>query len=197
MKTIFFILLTANIIYLLGTLYFSTKPIVPPPVQTNPGKITLVSPFENCLIWGNFYEEQIRYAEKVLTESHPNLTFNVEKAGDTTMYWLYIPPYPNKDTANREINKLRNIGVVSFRVKDDAQWENAISLGIFHDQKDAMKQLNEIEQKGVSQAKIENRPVVLQKIVIHLSSEFSKEELKTLTEQFDGTKLVQDKCERL
>ena len=197
MKTIFLILLTANIIYLLGTQYFSTKASVPPPVQSNPEKITLVSPFENCLVWGNFYEDQIRYAKKVLVEAYPNLTFNVEKASDTTMYWLYIPPYPNKETANREINKLRNIGVVSFRVKDDVQWENAISLGIFHDQKDAMKQLNEIEKKGVSQAKIENRPVVLQKIVMHLSSEFSKDELKTLMEQFDGTKLVQGKCERL
>ena len=197
MKTIFLILLTANIIFLLGTQYFSAKPNVSPPVQTNPEKIALVSPFENCLIWGNFYEEQIRYAEKVLMKSHPNLTFSVEKAGDTTMYWLFIPPYPNKETANREINKLRNIGVVSFRVKDDAEWENAISLGIYYDQKDALRQLNEIEKKGVIQAKIENRSVVLQKIVIHPQSDFSKEQLQTLAEQFDGTKLVQGKCERL
>ncbi len=197
MKIIFIILLAANIAYIVGTQYYSPKQAVPLPAQTNPEKIKLVSMHENCLMWGDFYEEQIRYAEKVLSELRPNLAFSLEESGGTIMYWLYIAPHANKETANREINKLRNLGIVSFRVKDDKQWENAISLGIFYDRKDALKQLKELEKKGVAHAKIENRHVPLRKIAIHNPSVAVKEQLQALAEQFDGTKLVQGKCERL
>lgn len=197
MKIIFIILLAANIIYFTGAQYYAAKPAAPLPAQLNPEKIILVSPFENCLIWGNFYEEQIRYAGKILAELYPDLAFSLEESGDTTMYWLYIPSYPNKEIANREINKLRNLGIVSFRVKDDKQWENAISMGIFYDQKDALKHIKEIEKKGVTHAKIEERQVTLQKIVIHNPPGTIKDQMRTLVEQFDGTKLVQGECERL
>lgn len=197
MKTIFVILLIANIAYAAGMYYYTDRQTAPLPAQLNPEKIVLVPSRENCLLWGNFYEEQIRYAEKVFSGLYPDIVFNLESAGDTIMYWLYIPPYPSRESANREINKLRNLGIVSFRVKDDAQWENAISLGLFYDQNDALKQMKEIEKKGIMQAKIEHRRVALQKIAIHNPSAALKEQMHALVEQFDGTKLLQGKCERL
>lgn len=197
MKTIFVILLIANIAYAAGMHYYAARQTEPLPAQLNPEKVELVSSHENCLLWGNFYEEQIRYAEKVFSGLYPDVAFNLEPAGNTTMYWLYISPYPNREAANREINKLRNLGIVSFRVKDDAQWENAISLGIFYDQNDALKQMKEIEKKGVTQVKVEHRQVALQKIAVHNPSAAFKERMQALVEQFDGTKLVQGKCERL
>lgn len=197
MKIIFTLLLIVNIAYLaVDRLYFDQQNTVAP-VSVNPGKIVLVPARENCLKWGDFYEEQVRYAGTVLSELFPDLIHNEEESAQTTMYWLYIPRYPNKDAANREINKLRNLGIVSFRVKDDNQWQNAISLGMFYDQKDALKQLHEIEKKGVTNAKIEERSVMLKKIVIHNPAHTVKEQMQKLVEQFDDTKLVQSQCERL
>lgn len=93
--------------------------------------------------------------ERCYRELFPDLFYSQEESGDTIMYWLHIPQLPNKEAANREINKLRRIiGIVSFRVKDDGKWENAISLGMFYDQKDALKQFKEIEKKGITNAKI-------------------------------------------
>ncbi|WP_292916823.1 SPOR domain-containing protein [Nitrosomonas sp.] len=166
------------------------------PTPVNPEKIILVPAHENCLIWGNFYEEQIQYAVSVLSELFPDLVYSLEEAGDTAMYWLYIPPYPNKELANREINKLRNLGIVSFRVKDDNQWENAISLGMFYDQNDALKQLREVEKKGITVAKIDNRTVLLKKIVIRESTQIIKDSMRKLAEQFEDTHLHSDQCER-
>ncbi|MBS0299110.1 MAG: SPOR domain-containing protein [Proteobacteria bacterium] len=197
MKIIFMLLLIANIAYLVGTrLNFDQQNTVAPAL-VNPEKIVLVPGGENCLMWGDFYEEQIRYAGTVLSELFPDLIYNEEESGQTTMYWLYIPRYSSKEAANREINKLRNLGIVSFRVKDDNQWQNAVSLGMFYDQKDALKQLREIEKKGITNAKIEERSVMLKKIVIHNPAHTVKEQMQKLVEQFDDTKLVQDKCERL
>lgn len=198
MKIIFIILLIINIAYQIGIrLQFTEQNETSAPVLVNPEKIILVPVQENCLVWGNFYEEQIRYAETVLTELFPDLFYSQEESGDTIMYWLHIPRLPNKEAANREINKLRNLGIVSFRVKDDSKWENAISLGMFYDQKDALKQFREIEKKGITNARIEDRSVMLKKIIIYNPTHRIKEQMQKLVEQFDETQLAQDKCERL
>lgn len=197
MKIIFTLLLIVNIAYLASTQFYSGKQNLDMPVSVHPEKIVLVPVQENCLLWGDFYEEQIRYAGTVLSDLFPGLIYDTEESDQTTMYWLYIPRYPNKEAANREINKLRNLGIVSFRVKDDMQWQNAVSLGMFYDQQDALRQLREIEKKGITNAKIEDRSVVLKKIVIHNPAHMIKEQMQKLVEQFDDTKLVQGKCERL
>lgn len=198
MKIIFIILLIINIAYQIGIrLQFTEQNETSAPVLVSPEKIILVPVQENCLVWGNFYEEQIRYAETVLTELFPDLFYSQEESGDTIMYWLHIPRLPNKEAANREINKLRNLGIVSFRVKDDSKWENAISLGMFYDQKDALKQFREIEKKGITNARIEDRSVMLKKIIIYNPTHRIKEQMQKLVEQFDDTQLAQDKCERL
>lgn len=196
MRIIFIILLIVNVAFFGGAQLRSDDRNKSIPAPVNPEKIILVPAHESCLIWGNFYEEQIQYAASVLSELFPGLVYGLEEAGDTSMYWLYIPPYPNKELANREINKLRNLGVVSFRVKDDNQWENAISLGMFYDQNDALKQLREVEKKGITIAKIDNRTVLLKKIVIRESTQTMKDSMRKLAEQFEDTHLHSDKCER-
>ena len=197
MKIIFVLLLIANIAYLVGAQLYFDRQKGGTPVSVNPEKIVLVPAQEDCLLWGDFYEEQVHYAETVLTDLFPDLLYDAEESSQTTMYWLYIPRYPNKEAANREINKLRNLGIVSFRVKDDNQWQNAVSLGMFYDQQDALKQLREIEKKGIINAKIEERSVMLKKIVIHNPAHMVKEQMQKLVEQFDDTRLAQSKCERL
>jgi len=197
MKIIFIILLLVNIAYVMGNQFLPEEKNEFLPAQQNPEKIVLVSAHENCLIWGKFYEEQIQYAQTVLSELFPELLYSLEESGDTVMFWLYIPPFSNKEAANREINKLRNLGIVSFRVKDETQWKNAISLGMFYDQNDALRQLREAEKKGITNARIEDRRVVLKNIVIPNPARMIKEQMQKLVEQFDDTQLVQGKCERL
>lgn len=196
MRIIFIILLIVNVAFFTSAWLHSDERNQNTPLPVNPEKIILVPTHENCLIWGNFYEEQIQYATSVLAELLPDLAYSLEEAGDTNLYWLYIPPYPNKDLANREINKLRNLGIVSFRVKDDGQWENAISLGMFYDQTDALKQLREVEKKGIGIAKIDHRTVLLKKIVVRESTQTTRDSMQKLVEQFDDTQMNSGKCER-
>ncbi len=185
-----------NVAYAIGMRLYSDKAnVLSAPVVINPEKIVLLPTDESCLEWGNFYEEQIHYAETVISEIAPDQSYTLEEAGNTLMHWLYIPPFPNKETANRMINKLRNLGIVSFRIKDENQWKNAISLGMLYDKEDALKQLKEIEKKGIANAKIEDRSVMLKKIVIHGSTEEIKVQVQRIVEQFDGTQLIQSKCE--
>ncbi len=163
MKIIFILLLIINIVaYVVGMQLHSKKEnTAQAPILLNPEKIVLLPIDENCLEWGNFDEEQILSGEAVISEIVPEQSYSLAETGDTTMYWLYIPPSPSKEAANRIINQLRNLGIVSFRVKKDGKWKNAISLSMFHDKEDALKQLKEIEKKGITNVTIEDRTVTL------------------------------------
>lgn len=197
MKIIFIILLIMNVVYVIGRQLYPNDENTTRASMFNPEKIVLLPIDEKCLEWGSFYEEQVHYAETILSEMVSDQSYELEEAGSTMMYWLYIPPLPNKEAANRVINKLRNLGIVSFRVKENGEWKNAISLNMLNDKEDALKQLKEIEKKGITSATIENRSVTLKKIVIHNPTPMIKEQTQKLVEQFDGTRLVESKCEHL
>lgn len=197
MKLIFILLLIINIAYVIGIQFYANDQQAAVPQLMNAEKIILLPASENCLEWGNFHEEQMQYAETILSEMVSDKTYELEEAGNALMYWLAIPPFMNKEAANREINKLRNLGIVSFRVKDENQWKNAISLGIFHDKNEALKQLQEIENKGIENATIEERSVTLKKIVFHNPSRMLTEQMEKLVKQFEDTHLAENKCERL
>lgn len=197
MKIIFIILLIMNVVYVIGRQLYPNDENTTRASMFNPEKIVLLPIDEKCLEWGSFYEEQVHYAETILSEMVSDQSYELEEAGSTMMYWLYIPPLPNKEAANRVINKLRNLGIVSFRVKENGEWKNAISLNMLYDKEDALKQLKEIEKKGITSATIENRSVTLKKIVIHNPTQMIKEQTQKLAEQFEGTQLVQSTCERL
>lgn len=198
MKIIFILLLIINIAYPVGMRFYATEQnSTNMPSLIRPEKIILLPGYENCLEWGNFYEEQIQYAETAISELASDQLYSLEESGDTKMYWLYILPLLNEEAANREINKLRNLGIVSFRVKEEGKWENAISLGMLYDKTDALKQLLEIEKKGIQNAKIEKLSVTLKKFIIHSPAQAIKEQAQKLIEQFNGTQLTQRKCERL
>ncbi|SFE75576.1 SPOR domain-containing protein [Nitrosomonas sp. Nm166] len=197
MKIIFVLLLIVNVAYGVGVQLHSNQKNTAAPKSFNSEKIVLLPVDENCLEWGNFYEEQIQYSEAVIPEIVSAQSYRVEEAGNAMMYWLYIPPLPNKEAANRVINKLRNLGIVSFLVRENDKWKNAISLGMLYDKKDALEQLEELEKKGIVNAMIEDRSVTLKKIVIPYPTQILKEKMQKLVESFDGTRLVQSKCERL
>ena len=197
MKIIFIFLLIMNVVYVIGGQLYPADENTTRASMFNPEKIVLLPIDEKCLEWGSFYEEQAHYAETILSEMVSDQSYKLEEAGSTMMYWLYIPPLPNKEAANRVINKLRNLGIVSFRVKENGEWKNAISLNMLYDKEDALKQLKEIEKKGITSATIENRSVTLKKIVIHNPTQMIKEQTQKLAEQFEGTQLVQSTCERL
>lgn len=196
MKIIFILLVLANLGYLIVTQLFShgNNALSSDKVH-NPEKIVILPVQQNCLEWGNFYEEQTQYAEMAIAELVSEQSYRIEVAGSTSLYWLYIPPLPNKETANRMINKLRNLGIVSFRVKDDDKWKNAISLAMYTDQQEADKYRKEIEIKGISNVMMESRNVELKKIVLYSSDLALKAQLQKLIEPFAGTQLVETKCE--
>jgi len=197
MKTIFAILFLLNMLLFIAVPFLSEKKPVIAPVALNSEKIILVSANDDCLQWGNFYEEQIQYVTNMMAEMYSGLSFEWKNTGSAVKYWLIIPSLPNKEATNRMINKLRNFGIASFRVKKtEERWRNAISLGIYDDKQTATKQLEEVEKKGISNAVIEDYVVELKKIVIDQSNSATKEQLQKIAGQFEGTQVTLTLCHR-
>ena len=195
MKTIFAILLLLNILLFIAAPLLSEKKPIIAPVALNSEKIILIPANDDCLQWGNFYEEQIQYVTNMMAEMYSGLSFEWENTGSAVKYWLVISSLPNKEATNRMINKLRNFGIASFRVKKtEERWRNAISLGIYDDKQTATKQLEELEKKGISNAVIEDYLVELKKIVIDQSNFTIKEQLQKTAEQLEGTQIISIQC---
>ena len=62
-------------------------------------------------------------------------------------YWVHTPAFENRQNAEREINKLRNMGIISFRVQETEEWLNAISFGEFKNRVTAQKLLGTIKSE--------------------------------------------------
>ncbi len=162
-----------------------------------PEKIILLSKRVDCLNWGDFLEQEAQQAKIALVDQDINNPLSVTFSKHADLYWVHIPPLPDQQAANREINKLRNLGIASFRVEEHGVWLNAISFSMLHDRAASQKLLLELQTKGVAEARIKERNIQLQKIVIHEPDEKLEIKLQDLVEKYPGSELVHATCKRL
>lgn len=195
MKTVLIILLLINSLFFVAASFFLEKKQLSVPIVLNSEKIVLVPVNDGCLQWGNFYEEQIQYSETVMAEFYPDLSYEWESIGNAVKYLLFIPSLSNKEATNRMINKLRNFGIASFRIKKpEERWKNTISVGVYDDKQEAQKQLDDLVKKGIANAVIEEFEVELKKMIIQQSSSIIQEQMHKVVEQFEGTRLTAVQC---
>lgn len=63
-------------------------------------------------------------------------------------YWVFLPPYVSLLEANRALLSLQALGLTDIRVIYEGDWKNAISLGYFLRQKNAIRRKKGLEDKG-------------------------------------------------
>ncbi len=198
MKLIFISLLIVNItVAVIIQIGSDNQPVVNAPPLVAPEKIVLLSKRVDCLNWGDFFKHEVQQVKNALIDQDINTQINVEFSKDTVLYWVYIPPFQDQQAADREINKLRNLGIVSFRVQEQGPWLNAISFSMYHDREEAQQLLRELQAKGISVAKIKERNSQLQKIVFYEPNETLEIKLQALLEQYADRELIHATCERL
>ena len=99
--------------------------------------------------------------ESLLSEKFP--AFKSERVmaaanAASTSYWVYIPPLPSKQEADKKAAELKKLRVPEFFVVQDAgPMRNAISLGIFSSKAAATERLEQLRAKTVKSAKVGER----------------------------------------
>lgn len=109
----------------------------------------LMSGNRKCFSLGPFYssEDRDELREELLGVSayisERQTQAQVEKG-----YWVFLRPFESLLVANQELLSLRALGLTDIHVVYEGAWRNAISLGYFLRQKNALGRKRALEDRG-------------------------------------------------
>ena len=107
-----------------------------------------------CLEWGIFSGVELDRALSALEKLQIGEKLSQSPVEQANRYWVYIPPLKLKQDVDKKISELKSLGIEDYElIKEDGQWKNAISLGVFKSEEASVKYLAQMRQKGVNSAK--------------------------------------------
>lgn len=198
MKIVFFLLLFMNVLLLIMMQFNSDQPSneqVPTLLKTE--KIKLLPSHVPCLEWGDFFGEDLKRVNERMHELNLNKRLSMHLVGEINAHWVYIPPINNARLAKKEVRRLKQKGISSFRVQEEGLWNNAISIALLRDENTAKQLLVNLKNKGIRSVKIGTRQLQQTKFVIR-EPEFSVyEKIQLMAAQFSESTLITTVCKRL
>jgi hypothetical protein len=104
-----------------------------------------------CYEWSSFTMARVNEAVSLAQQLNIKAEVNQTVVGqENVRYWIYKPPMASAEAAQTKAEELRKLGVEDFFiVQDDPKWRNAISFGVFRDEKLADKLMEDLKAKGV------------------------------------------------
>ncbi|MCB1937532.1 MAG: hypothetical protein KDF59_16515 [Nitrosomonas sp.] len=196
MKKVFFLLLAVNVLFAV-VMSFQSEQQEPVSVGVFPEKIVLLPDSVACAVLGDFTEQEVEQVEDALNQVELPRRYKKVSAKAIVRYWVHTDPFTDRQTVEREINKLRNMGIISYRVQEEGKWLNAISFGEFRNASTANKLLETLNDKIEISAMIHEYEIRHKKFLIFEIDHQKMSELHYLTELFPNSNLEQTTCERL
>ncbi|HST28302.1 MAG TPA: SPOR domain-containing protein [Rudaea sp.] len=118
---------------------------------------------ETCMSIGPFpTQADMRAALNSLTPLVPRIQYRDAHTTETRGFWVFLPAQPSREKALTLARALSSKGVRDYYVVTAGDQQNTISLGLFHEQANAQKRLNEIAALGFAPqliARTEDLPV--------------------------------------
>ena len=149
-----------------------------------------------CLEWGKFLGVEHARIEAAMARRQLNHEAQRVAVGKKTGYWVYIPPLRNSDHAARKMGELGRLGLNNYyRVADNGQWNNAVSMGFFDDEDEADDLLEELRRTGVRSAVMGKRSLEQIKFVLRDPPQDVIEKMKALKAEFPGSELKTLECD--
>ena len=102
-----------------------------------------------CFSLGPFHSEEDRIDVRTqLLEVSASISERQTQALVEKGYWVFMPPYISLLEANHELLSLQALGLNDIGVIYDGDWKNAISLGYFLRQENAVRRKKGLEDRG-------------------------------------------------
>jgi hypothetical protein len=104
-----------------------------------------------CYEWSSFNTARVNEAVSLAQQLNIKTQVGQTVYGpENIRYWIYKPPLATAEAVQTKADELRKLGVEDFFiVQDDPKWRNAISFGVFRDEKLADKLMEDLKAKGV------------------------------------------------
>lgn len=121
----------------------------------------------------------------------------VEKPHMIARYWVYIPPSPSLAEAQRMMAELASRGVGDRFVVQEGEWQYAISLGLFKEERLAERLLQQLKRQGVDNARqgVKLQPSGRKVLFMTDVSPVAAEQLYAATAGFKDSELKQVLCQ--
>lgn len=209
MRTVFFILLLANVVFFA---YARLGPgaqangdpqiigqqlnrerihlLAPAQVSALTRKVELPKVATVCLEWGAFAGADTARAAQALEPLALGPKLTQRKQEETAGFWVYIGPLSSRQAAAQKAAELKRLGVDDyFVIPDDPKWRNAVSLGVFKTQDAAKARLAALRAKGVKSAAVGARDTQLGKTYfqVHEATPALAAKLNELKQTFAGS----------
>lgn len=199
MRTVFFLLLFINIAF---AVYIQSEPVPGEHVQPSkdlqeiqPEKIKPPREPVACLEWGVFLDADLERVEEAIAQMQLDEKMDRQQMGKTPVFWIHIPPLKNAFLAEKKMGELGRLGVTGYsHVQEESKWNNAISMGFFHNIEDAQRALAALRAKGVRSAVIGARNLDQVEFVLRSPSDEDAAKLKVLEKEFPGSELKTSRC---
>ncbi|MFA7279516.1 MAG: hypothetical protein WC100_05430 [Sterolibacterium sp.] len=120
---------------------------------------------ESCRLVRGLAPSDMQRLLLLAQEKFPNLRFALKnRETPSYLYWVFIPPQPNKFMADRKLFELKSLAVTNAAmIQDEGQDKYAISLGLFETEQLASVYLQDLQKRGVKSAKLQTRENLLDK----------------------------------
>lgn len=103
-----------------------------------------------CFEWGILNSTNVARAKTALNKLQLNFIEKPQAPTQTQRFWVYLPPLASEIDAERKLLALKKLGIKDGGVMQDSEWKNAISFGVFLDEKRAITLLKDLQAKGVN-----------------------------------------------
>ena len=113
---------------------------------------------QNCFTLGPFEEsvDRDRVAD-LLLGVEIKTTIRTTSQRRTSGYWVYLPPFANRQQARDMLAVLKEKGVSDFLIIPRGEKKNAISLGLFKGRETAQRRIRQLAKIGISAQFKENQ----------------------------------------
>lgn len=117
-------------------------PLTPPENEPTPKNCYTVGPFVDEAVLKKarqlFDDNGIRYRQRILSKS------------EVFGYNVFLAPFPSRQQAQAMVNVLLDKGIKDYYVMRESSLANAISLGVFSEQRFALSHMDFLKSKGLS-----------------------------------------------
>jgi len=134
------------------------SPTAPAPAPAAPSSPPPVVAEAFCVEWRGLNPEEYVQVREQLKSLAGQRVMSFTEVPLNTRRWVIFPPLPSAESAESKLNELTAAGVQDAFVVKDADWRNAISLGLFANDEAAGRRVRELESKGVLGTRVEVLP---------------------------------------
>jgi len=154
------------------------------------------APVATCFEWGVFSDSNIANAQKALDKLSLQASTKEQSSEQPKRFWVYKAPAKTLAEAQKRAAEYKALGIEDLFVVQEEKWKNAISFGIFEDEKLATKLQHELQAKGVKNVEktLRNQGKSHYSLILANLTENDSAEIKKLKPNFPAAELKEVSC---